>query len=73
MGWSRDKLTNKIFDKMLDYLYKARYWEGRYEDTRADYLDLIEKHVELKEYTVVQIGAEHVPVEFGGEFVEESE
>lgn len=73
MGWSRDKLSVKIFDKMIYYNDKVKYWQGRYEEYSGWYYALLAKHNELKEYTIEQVGAEHTPVEFGGEFEEESE
>ena len=67
LGWGRDKLGGRIFDKMLHYLDKTRYWQGRYEGTSADYADLLERYMELKEYAIDQLGVEHVPTKFGGE------
>ena len=67
MGWGREKLSGKIFDKMLEYLNKANYWRGRFEGKSEDYADLLELYVELKEYTLEQVSAEHVPLKYGGE------
>ena len=66
-GWSRDKLSNKIYDKMIYYFDKVRYWQGRYEEVSEWYGGLTEKYAALKEYTLEAVGAEHVPAEFGGE------
>lgn len=71
MGWTRDKLSVKIFDKMLYYNDKVRYWQGRYEEYSGWYYALLAQHKELKEYTIEQVGIEHVPTKFGGELDEE--
>lgn len=71
MGWSRDKLSAKIFDKMLYYNDKVRYWQGRYEEYSGWYYTLLAKHKELEAYIIEQVGIENVPVEFGGELDEE--
>ena len=67
IGWSRDKLSNKIFDKMLYSMEKVTYWRGRYEEANGWYGDLTVKYAALMEYTLEAVGAEHVPAEFGGE------
>jgi hypothetical protein len=67
MGWSRDKLSAKIFDKMFYYLERASYWEGRIEDVIEERINIYEMYMKLQKYTVEEIGAEHVPTEFGGE------
>jgi len=70
MGWSRDKLSVKIFNKMIDSIDKVKYWQGRYDETSEHYSDLIRRYRELKEYTLGQVGKEFVPEKFGGELVE---
>ena len=67
MGWSRDKLSAKIFDKMFYYLDRARYWEERIDDTLDDRNRTYERYRKLQKYTLKEIGVEHVPTEFGGE------
>jgi hypothetical protein len=67
MGWGRNKLSVKIFDKMLESMDKVRYWKNRLEENQEWYNDLINDYKELKEYTLEQVGAELVPTKFGGE------
>jgi hypothetical protein len=67
MGWTREKLSAKILDKMFHYLDKARYWEGRLEDVIEENKKMYEKYRKLQEYILEDVGPEHLPVEFGGE------
>ena len=41
IGWSRDKLSNKIFDNYIQAMSKARYWEKNYEGLLERYNGLI--------------------------------
>ena len=73
LGWSREKLSSKIFDKMLHYLDRMNYYRGRYDEVTENYYDLMDKNKRLREYTIEVVGIEHVPQEFGGELPEEED